>query len=317
MPSRAPVWGGSQASGDAARRQGAAAAPHPCRAPWHTARRDWAAILRRTWDAISEKDLSLVAAGVTYYLLLALFPGLASLVSIYGLFADPADVAQSVHWLSALLPPAALQLLRDALHQLTSASEPRLGIGAATGLVIAIYSNVRGMTGIMAALNIAYGQQEQRGYVRYYATALLLTAMSIIGGLVALALIAGLPALLGEQILHGPTRWVGRVIEWPLLVMVGVAMVALVYRYGPDRDEPQWRWASLGVITATILWILGSALFSLYIHWFGSYNRTYGSLGAPLVLLTWMWLSVFVVLFGAEIDGEGERQTAGQTTGDP
>jgi membrane protein len=133
----------------------------------------------------------------------------------------------------------------------------------------------------------------------------------VIGGLIALALVAGLPFVLSRVDAHGPGRWIGLTVEWPLLIGFAMGMVALIYRYGPDRRRQKWKWASLGVIVATVLWIVGSVIFTVYIYYFGSYNKTYGSLGLPLVLLTWMWLSVFVVLFGAEINGEAERQTRG------
>ena len=138
--------------------------------------------------------------------------------------------------------------------------------------------------------------------------------MVTIGGLIALALVAGLPAVLSSAGGRSPGRWIGFIVEWPLLIVFVMGMVGLIYRYGPDRRSPKWKWASPGVIVAAILWVFGSILFTVYVYHFGSYNKTYGSLGTPLVLLTWMWLSVFVVLFGAEINGEAERQTRQDTT---
>lgn len=278
-------------------------------APWQIPVRGWADILRRAWKGTAERNLSLVAGGVTYYLLLALFPGLAALVSVYGLIASPAGAAKSVQSLSAMLPPSTVELIGNELTQLASASGPSLGLGAIIGIAIALWSGVRGMTGMMTALNIAYDQPERRGFIRFYLTALALTIVVVIGGLIAFALIAGLPVALSWGGVRGSGRWIGLVVEWPLLIVFVMGMVTLIYRYGPDRSEPKWKWASLGVIVATILWVLGSVLFSGYIYYFGSYNKTYGSLGLPLILLTWMWLSVFVVMFGAEIDGEAERQT--------
>jgi len=254
---------------------------------------------------------------VTYYLLLALFPALAALVSVYGLVANPADVANSVQSLSGMLPPSTVELIGDELAQLVSASSKSLGLGAVIGIAIALWSGVRGMTGMMSALNIAYAQPERRGFIAFNATALVLTVVVFVGGLIALALVAGLPAVLNGVGVHGPGRWIGLAVGWPLLIVFAMGMVALIYRYGPDRSKPKWKWTSLGVIVATILWILGSILFTVYVYYFGSYNKTYGSLGLPLVLLTWMWLSVFVVLFGAEINGEAERQTQQDTTADP
>jgi membrane protein len=286
-------------------------------APWQIPVRGWADILRRAWKGTAERNLSLVAGGVTYYLLLALFPGFAALFSVYGLVANPADAAKSVQSLSSMLPPSTVELIGDELSQLASASSQSLSLGAIIGIAIALWSGVRGMTGMMTALNIAYDQPERRGFIRFNATALMLTIVVVIGGLIAFALVAGLPAALHWVGARRPGLWIGLVVEWPLLIVFVMGMVALIYRYGPDRSEPRWKWASLGVIVATILWVLGSVLFSAYIYYFGSYNKTYGSLGLPLILLTWMWLSVFVVMFGAEINGEAERQTNQNTTARP
>ena len=278
--------------------------------------RGWADILHRTWKDIGRKDLSLVAAGVTYYLLVALFPAFAALISAYGLVENPAGMTKDVQSLSSLLPPSIVSLISSALHELVSASSGSLSLGAIIGIAIALFSSVRGMTGMMAALNIAYGQTETRGYVRFYATALLLTALIVGSGLVVLILIADLPALLGPG-MRGSVRWISQAGEWPLLIVFVAGVVSAIYRYGPAGKKPRWEWASLGTITATILWLIGSILFSVYVHNFGHYNRMYGSLGLPLVLLSWLWLSVFVVLFGAEINGEIGRQRHRNSSASP
>lgn len=276
----------------------------------------WADILCQTWKDIGRKDLSLVAAGVTYYLLVALFPALAALISVYGLVENPAGVARDVQSLSDLLPPSIVGLARSALRELVSSSSSSLGLGAVIGIAVALFSSMRGMTAMMAALNIAHGQTETRGYIRFYATASLLTVLIIGGGLATLILVADLPALLGSAV-HSSARWISLIGEWPLLIAFVVGVVSVIYRYGPAERKPRWRWASLGTLTATILWVLGSALFNVYVHNFGHYNRMYGSLGIPLVLLTWVWLSVFVVLFGAEINGKVERRMSRDATSAP
>src|ERR1700680_3128535 len=248
-------------------------------APWQILARGWANILCKAWRDTGKRNLSLVAGGVTYYLLLALFPALAALVSVYGLVANPAGVAESVQSLSGMLPPSTVEVIGDELTQLVSASSKSLSLGAVIGVAIALWSGVHGMTGMMTALNIAYDQPERRGYIRFNATALALTVVVVVGGLIALAFVAGLPAVLNGVGAQGPGRWIGLAVEWPLLVVFAMGMVALIYRYGPDRSKPKWKWTSLGVIVATILWILGSILFTVYIYYFGSYNKTYGSFG--------------------------------------
>lgn len=261
----------------------------------------------------TKRDLSLVAGGVTYFLLVALFPALAALVSIYGLIASPGDVAKGAQSLSGILPPSAVALICNELGQLVSASSKSLSLGAIFGIVIALWSGVRGMTSIMRALNIAYNQPEGRGLFRFNATALLLTVVVVIGGLTALALVAGVPVVMNEADGRHRGHWISLVVEWPLLIVFVMGIMTLLYRYGPDRRTPQWKWALPGVLVATLLWIFGSTLFTVYVYYFGNFNKTYGSLGLPLVLLSWMWLSVFVVLFGAEINGEAERQTQQDT----
>jgi membrane protein len=286
-------------------------------APWQIPVRGWADILHRAWKGTTERNLSLVAAGVTYYLLVAVFPGMAALVSVYGLVANPADVGISVQSLSGMLPSSAVAMVSDELTKLASGSSQSLGLGVVISIAIALWSGVRGMTGMMTALNIAYDQPEQRGFMRFNATALALTILVVIGGLIAFAVVAGLPIALNRAVARAPGRWIGLIVEWPFLIIFVMGMVALIYRYGPDRSKQKWKWTSLGVIVATILWVLGSVLFSAYIYYFGSFNKTYGSLGLPLILLTWMWLSVFVVMFGAEINGEAERQTHQNTAARP
>ena len=271
-------------------------------------------ILRRTWKDIGKKDLSLVAAGVTYYLLVALFPAFAALISVYGLVENPVGMTEDVQSLSSLLPPSIVRLISVVLRELISASSRSLGLGAIVGIGVALFSGMRGMTGMMAALNIAYGQAETRGYVRFYATALFLTVLIIASGLIALMLVIGLPALLSGTGVRSPARWISLIVKWALLIVFVVGVVSVIYRYGPGGRKPRWKFASLGIITATILWLIGSILFSVYVHNFGRYSEVYGSLGLPLIILTWVWLSVFVVLFGAEINGEVERQMRGDKT---
>jgi membrane protein len=285
-------------------------------APWQIPGRGWADILHRAWMNAEKRDLSLVAGGVTYYLLVALFPTLVALISLYGLLTNNTDVTKNLQSLSDMLPSATVRVIGDELRQLVSASSKNFGLGVILSIAIGLWSGVRGMRAIMMALDIAYGQPEGRSFIRFNVTALLLTVVAIAGGLIALALVTVLPLALSEGDFHGPWSWIGLVIEWPILVICSMGMMALLYRYAPDQSEPEWKWASPGVIVATILWITGSVLFATYLYHFGSYNRTYGSLGALLVLLTWMWLSAFVVLFGAEINSEAERQTRKDTTAD-
>lgn len=276
--------------------------------------RGWMDVLKRAWGANSEKNLSLVAGGVTYYVLLALFPALAALVSIYGLVADPHTIETEMNSMSGLLPGDAQHLILSELQSLVNASGGALSFGVVVGLLIALWSASRGMSGMISALDIAYGQEETRSFVRFNLTALVLTIGLIIVGLIAIALIAGLPALMSGAGVSGTTKWVAYVVEWPLLFVFVMTMLAVLYRYAPNRDEPKWEWVSPGAVIATFVWMIGSILFTVYVSHFGNYNKTYGSLGAIVALLTWLWLSAYVVLLGAEINAEFERQTRKDTT---
>ncbi len=284
------------------------------RHPSHIPSRGWKDVLVRAWKAQGEQNLSLVAGGVTYCVILALFPGLAALVSIYGLVADPHTIEKEVNAMAGLVPGDAQSLISTELHSLVTASGGALSIGVVIGLLIALWSASRGMSGLISALNIAYGQEETRSFVRFNVIALVLTIGLIIGGLIAIALVAGLPAVLSGAGATGATKWVAYIVEWPLLIVFVMLMLAVLYRYAPNRDEPKWEWVSPGAAVATLVWILGSILFTVYVSHFGNYNKTYGSLGAIIALLTWLWLSAYVVLLGAEINAESERQTREDTT---
>jgi len=276
--------------------------------------RGWKDVLWRTWEDMSDKNLFLVAGGVTYSVLLALFPGLAALVSVYGLFLDPVQIEKQMGAATGVLPDQTRDMLQQELHQLASASSGALGISAIIGLLLALWSASRGMSGMISALDIAYGEKERRSFLRFNMIAIVLTIGIVLGGIVGLLLIAVLPVIVTYVGLSATTKWILLVLEWPLLMAIMMAGLAVLYRYGPDRDVPQWRWVSPGAITATILWTAGSIAFAIYVANFSSYDKTYGTLGGAVVLLTWLYLSSLAVLIGAEVNAESERQTQKDTT---
>ena len=274
----------------------------------------WMDVLWRAWNEVSDANLFLVAGGVTYAVLLALFPGLAALVAIYGLVLDPSQVERQVSALSGVLPEESKQLLIDELHKLISTSSGTLGLSAAFGLVLALWSASRGMSGLITSLNIAYEEKERRGFFKLNLLALGLTIALVLGGLVVIALVAVLPAAVQLIGLRDATRWLLLGLEWPLLLVVVMFGLAAIYRYAPAREKPQWRWVSPGAIAATSLWIIGSIAFTVYVANFNSYDKTYGSLGGVVILLTWLYLSAFVVLLGAAINAQSEKQTRRDST---
>jgi membrane protein len=272
----------------------------------------------RVKDEISRTNLSLIAAGVAFYAFLAIPSAFAALIALYGLAFDPAEVGRQVQGMRGVLPAEAIKLLSAQLQDLTSHSSATLGIGFAVSLGIALWSARSATSSMIAALNIAYGEQEKRGLFRLQFAALGLTAGGVLFAVVSLALVAVLPAVLDLLPLEELSKTLASVIRWPvLLALVMVAMAAL-YRFAPCREEPRWRWVSWGAVAATMLWLIGSALFSLYVGEFASYDKSYGSLGAVVVLLMWLYLSIFALLFGAKLNAEIEHQTArDSTTGRP
>lgn len=279
------------------------------RTPKDIPARGWKDILWRVKNQIKEDRLSIIAAGVAFYSLMAVFPGLIAFVAIYGLAFDPQQVAQHVAALGRILPPQAADVLLGQLQDLTTTDSTALGVGAIGGIVLALWSASAGMRTLMEALNVAYHEPEKRGTLAFYGTALLLTLGAIAGTLIAIALVVALPLVLKALGLASAVSWAVSIAAWPILVAMMMLGLAVVYRYGPSRQKPRWRWVTWGAVIATVLWILGSVLFSIYVTKFGNYNETYGSVGAIVILLMWFLLSSYAVLIGAEVNGEMERQT--------
>jgi membrane protein len=278
----------------------------------------WKDVLRRSWQEVSDNNIFLAAGGVTYAGLLALFPGLAALISLYGLVFDPAQVSKQVSVLGGVLPQETVSLISQELQQLASTSHGALGVTAIVGLLVALWSASRGMSGLMSAMNIAYDEKETRGFFRFNMVALGLTLAAIVGVIVVILLVGVLPAAVQFLNLGTVTKWLVLIVEWPLLLAMLLAGMAVLYRYAANRREPQWRWVSPGAVAGAVLWIIGSIAFSVYVSWFNTYNKTYGSLGGAVILMTWLYLSSLVLVLGAVINAQAERQTRHDTTeGDP
>src|SRR5271155_879523 len=276
----------------------------------------WKDILLRVYHGISEDRIPLVAAGVTFYLLLSIFPGIAALFSIYGLFANPADIAGHLDALANVAPGGAIDLLREDMTRLASNGGTTLGVGLLVSLAVSLWTTNSGVSAIFDALNIVYGEKEKRGLVRFYLTTLTFTLASIVFILLTIAVVVLLPVVLNLIPLPGGTDLLVKIARWPILFILTASALAALYRYGPSRAEAPWRWITWGSACATVMWIAASVLFSWYVANFGSYNKTYGSLGAIIGFMTWIWISIIVVLVGAKIDAETEHQTAREATTD-
>ena len=286
--------------------------------PTSIPREGWKQIVKRAWAESKTDHISLVAGGVAYAWFLALFPALIAAVSIYGLVADPAQVERQVTDLASGLPESAEELLTDQLRGIASGSGGALTFGLLISVLLALWSASGGVAGLMEAINIAYDEQDNRSFVKKRGLALLLTLGAIVFFAIAIGLVAVLPVLL-EQLGLGPVatalvqvgRWVG-------VVLAVIAALAVLYRVAPDRDAPRLRWVSVGSVVATLVWVIASIGFSLYVDNFGSYSRTYGSLAGVAVLMLWFFVTAFIILLGAEINAESEQQTLRDSTvGEP
>lgn len=277
----------------------------------------WKEIFRRTYLEVGRDRVLAVAAGVTFYGLLALFPALTAFVSLYGLAADPGTIAGHLAMLDGFLPAGALDFLRDEVARIRGSGGATLGMAFFISLAVAIWSANAGVKALFDALNVAYGEDEKRGFFKLNAISLAFTIGILLFLLTALGAIAVLPVALDYLYLGAFSEWLISVGRWPVLFIVLMAALAILYRLGPSRDDAQWRWVSPGALFAAISWVAGSIAFSWYVANFADYNKTYGTIGAVIGLLTWIWLSATILLIGAELNSEAERQTDRDTTKGP
>lgn len=257
---------------------------------------------------LGEDKISVLAASVAFYTLLSVFPALSALVSLYGLVSDPADVRAQLEELRFFLPANAIELLSAWLDTLLARPRSSFGIGLLISLALSLWAARNAIGTMITALNVAYRVADARGIVRYNLAALALTAMLILFGGIAVMLVAIIPITLNLLPLPPSAESALTLVRWPVLGGLLVLAIAITYRFGPNRSERRWEWASGGALLATILWIAGSAGFSIYVGQFASYDKTYGSLGAVVVLMLWFWLSAYAVLAGAVLNSVLEQR---------
>ena len=272
--------------------------------------RDWWAVLRRAVAASSTDHVPMLAGGVAYFGFLAIFPALIAAVTLYGLVADPATVAGQVGELAGTLPQEARPLITDQLASVASGDGGALGVGFVVALLAAIWSASSGVGNLMQAVNLAYDEQETRGFVRLRGNALALTLGAVVFVGLSVTLVAVVPAALDVVPLGIAGTVLAEVVRWGLLAALVVTGLGVVYRVAPDRSVARFDWASPGALVATALWLGGSILFGLYVDNVGSYNKTYGALAGVVVLLLWLYLTAYIVLLGAEVNAAAERQPA-------
>jgi len=279
---------------------------------------DWWQVAKRTWTKVNENNVGLIAAGIAFYCFTAIVPTLASIVLTYGLLADAQTVSRNINELFAVLPEDAANLVSRQLVSVVKTSSSQQGLGLVIALAIALYGVSRATSSMITGLNIAYGEKETRGFIWLTVLSLLLVlgglvlALTALGTTAAMAFLSGLIPSAPGFVLAGI-----RIVSYLLLAGLVVTAAACLYRYAPCRPQAKWVWLSPGALIATAVWIAATSGFSFYAANFGNYNATYGSLAAVVVLLTWLWLSSYVFLIGAELNGELERQSSAQVLEDP
>ncbi len=272
----------------------------------------WRQILVRTWKAFLEDQILAVAGGVTFFSLLAMFPAIGAFVSLYGLVSNVDDARREIIGMAGVLPGGAVTVIGDQMTRLAATNHTHLGFAFATGLLVSVWSANAGVKALMSGLNVAYEEREKRSFIT-----LNLASLAFTVGLTAFAVVGISGAVAAPRALAflGLERFGGEgLLRWPVLAVVVFSLLALLYRYGPSREHARWRWITPGSALAGMAWMLMSIGFSLYVANFGHYNQTYGALGALIGFMTWIWISVTVVLLGAELNSQLEQQTSVDTT---
>ena len=275
----------------------------------------WLEIFKRTGKQVQADNVSIVSGGVAFYVFVALVPTLIAVISLYGLVANPADVGRQLEPFLGALPEDAARLVETQVTNITEQEESSLGFGLVIGVIVALVGASKGMLALVSALNIAFDEQETRKFLPLRGLALGLTlglAVAAVAGIGGMVVVRSLATELGT---FGETAVA--ILRWPVLAMLVVLALAALYRYAPDRAVPKWRWVTPGALVATVLWLVGSIAFSIYVSNFGTYNETYGALGAVVILLLWLLLSAYAIVLGAEFDAETERQTKQDSTRGP
>lgn len=285
--------------------------------PWRIPRKGWRDILLRVKNEVSEDNIGLVAAGVAFYFLLAVFPLITAFLSIYGLALDPAEAREQIAGLAGLLPEEAKNLLMQQTSQLAGGSASALGFGAAFSILVALWSARKGTTAMTIALNIVYEEKDDRSILRRLLLTYLLTLGLILFFVISLAIVAAAPIAFQLLGLGGIAATAMDLLRWPILGLLAIFALSTLYRFCPDRRAAQWRWLAPGAVIAVLLWLVTSGLFSWYVSNFGNYNQMYGSVGAVVILLFWFYLTAYIFLLGAEFDAEMEHQTQQDTTVGP
>ena len=254
-----------------------------------------------------EDRLLATAAGVVFFGLLAVFPAITALVSSYGLFANPSTIGANLQTLALMLPEGSFQIVQDQIGRVLDKGSTSLGATFLFGLALALWSANAGVKAVIDALNVVYEEREKRSFFRLNLISLAFTAGGVAALLLMVSAVVAFPLALDRIGMQPESQFIVSLARWPLLFVVLLAALGVLYRFGPSRRAARPEWLSVGTLVAAVLWIAGSALLSWYLSNFGNYSATYGSLGAAIGLMTWMWMSAIIVLCGAELNSEIEH----------
>lgn len=270
--------------------------------------RGWGAVIWHVARRIGQDQLGLVAAGVAFYALLAVFPAIAALTALAGLFTEAEAVVVQLQSFTQFLPDEAALILLNQANKVAGSSDRGLSLALFLGVGFSIYLSTRATTSLIYGLNIAFEEQESRGFVLFWVTVILLTATLLFGAVTLALLLVGLPTALAFIPVDVGTEQILIASRWILVAVVVIAGMSILYRWGPARGSAHWRWLTPGTVVSSLFWFLGTIGFTIYVANFGNYNQTFGSLGGVIILLTWLWLSAFIVLLGALLDAEVNAQ---------
>lgn len=285
--------------------------------PGEIPRSGWLDILWRVKSRVTDDRVGLLAAGIAFYALLALFPAIAASLAIGGLALDPPQIIDQMTRFAGVVPSDVLNIVKDQATAVTGSSDAGLGVALIISLGLALWSSSRGMASLVQGLNVVYEEREKRGFIALNLQIIILTLLLILGFLIGIAAIVVLPAVLNFLSLGSVGEVLIGALRWVLLIAMTMIGLAVIFRYGPSRSNAKWRWVSPGAVLGCLLWIIASAGFTFYVTRFSTYNESFGALGGVVVLILWLWISAFVILLGAELNAEMEAQTGKDSTAGP
>ena len=278
----------------------------------------WLDITMRVYHRISANRMGLIAAGIAFYGLLALFPSItAAVVAMVGIFYESGSLLDSAEWFLVALPEAASDIIGTQITEVASASDDALGLTAVIALAFAFWSASKGVASFIEGTNAIYDEKEKRGFFKLRLITLALTVAMISSLALSVLMVAAIPTALA--VFGDAPFWqnIAMIVRWPIMLVIGVLGIAVLYRFAPSRRDAKWKWLTPGAVFACVLWVTATLGFSYYVQSFGTYNETFGALGGVVIMLTWLWISAFVVLLGAQLDAEIEAQTKLDTTVGP